>query len=372
MVKEEEYVELTEGRASFLVPSDYNKKGPGRKSGSVFYNRQMELNRDVCISLLRSEKRRLSILDAMAATGVRSARMVLEVEPAPEVVANDSNPAATALMQLNFSRPGLDGITVTRKKANAAMAEDSFDYIDIDPFGTPVWYLHQALMSVRSGGIIGVTATDSAMLCGSARGSERRYLSRSGRWPFMHELGARNLLAYIVRTGASFDRAVYPLLTYFADHYFRVYVRVRNGVGRAMGQLENLGYVTYDRRTGTRRIEREYSAIGAGPAWTGAIHDAATLSSMRVEDWYGSGRRMGRMLELWRDEALAPPLFYNTDELSQLFGFNLPSLRETIGALSPTHSACRTHFDPKGFKTDAGPSEIRELLVAAGWAKGIS
>ncbi len=369
---EEEYVELTEGKAGLLVPRGYNTKGPGRKSGNVFYNRQMELNRDVCISLLRSENRPLRILDAMAATGVRSARIALEVEPVPVVVANDSNPASTELMQLNFSRPGLERITVTRKKANAAMAEDSYDYIDIDPFGTPVWFLHQALMSVKSGGIIGVTATDSAMLCGSARGSDRRYLSRSGRWPFMHELGVRNLLAYIVRTGASFDRAVYPTLSYFADHYFRVYVRVRNGVGRAMDQLANLGYVLYDGSTGTRRIEREYSANAAGPSWLGALHDAATLSSMRVEEWFGSGRRMSRMLDIWREEAGAPPLFYNTDELSQLFGFNLPSLRKTISAVSKTHSACRTHFDPKGFKTAAEPSEIRKLLLAEGWAKGIS
>ena len=369
---EEEFVELTEGKASFLVPRDYNTRGPGRKSGNVFYNRQMELNRDVCISLLRSENRHLRILDAMAATGVRSARIALEVEPVPLVTANDSNPASTALMQLNFSRPGLEHITVTRKKANAAMAEDSYDYIDIDPFGTPVWYLHQALMSVRSGGIIGVTATDSAMLCGSARGSDRRYLSRSGRWPFMHELGVRNLLAYIVRTGASFDRAVYPLLSYFADHYFRVYVRVRNGVGRAMEQLANLGYVQYDGSTGTRRIVYEYSVNAAGPAWIGKIHDAATLSSMHVEEWFGSGRRMSKLLGLWREEAEAPPFFYNTDELSQLFGFNLPSLRETISAVSRTHSACRTHFDPKGFKTEADPSAIRQLLLAEGRAKGIS
>ena len=364
-------VRLREGRAEFLAPSGYNLKGPGRRTGEAFYNRQMELNRDVCISLLRTEGRHLKVLDTMAATGVRSARMALEVEPVPEIVANDSNPAATALMKLNFTGPRLEAITLRTAKAAVAMAEGNYDYIDIDPFGTPVRYMPQALMSVISGGLVGITATDSAMLCGSARGSERRYFAAPGRWPFMHEIGVRNLIGYIVRLGASYDRAVFPVLSYFADHYFRIYVRVRNGVKLAEKQLQQLEFAHYDRKTGRRWMSGERTADAAGPAWSGRLHDTDILAAMRVESWFGTAQRFTKMLNLWKGEATAPQLFYNMDEMSRIFGFNLPSMDETLRLLSSVGTACRTHFDPKGFKTSADLDSLRKLL-AASRAKGIS
>lgn len=367
-----ELIEIKEGKASFLVSPTFNVKGPGRRSGSVFYNRQMEMNRDICISLLNRERRHLRILDAMTASGVRGIRMALEIEQQPEVVVNDSSPAAADLARKNIARLGLSNISVSNEEASIAMIKGGFDYIDIDPFGTPVWYIPQVLMSVRNGGIVGITATDAAMLCGSAKGSERRYLCVSKRWPFMHELGVRNLLAYIVRMGASYDRAVYPLLSYFADHYFRLYFRVRNGVTRAAEQLARIGYAFYDRGTGERWVGREHAPGAAGPTWTAGLHDPGLLQEMQVEDWFGSGRRMGKLLGSWREESAAPPLFYNMDELSARFGFSLPSLDKTIAILRKRFSACRTHFDPKGFKTDAGMQDIREMILSATGAKGIS
>lgn len=367
-----ELTELREGKASFLVSPGFNVKGPGKRSGGVFYNRQMEMNRDICISLLRAENRKLSILDAMTASGVRGIRMAIELDHQPDVIANDSSRTAAELAQQNVARLGLGNVTISNEKATVAMIDGSFDYIDIDPFGTPVWFIPQALMSVRTGGIVGITATDAAMLCGSAKGSERRYLCVSKRWPFMHELGVRNLLAYIVRMGASYDRAVYPVLSYFADHYFRLYFRVRNGVTRASSQLAKIGYALYDRGTGDRWVQKDHASGAAGPTWIGELHDPAVLNEMKAEEWFGSGRRMGRLLETWRGESEAPPLFYNMDELSARFGFSLPSLDRTIASVGKKFTACRTHFDPKGFKTDADVQAIREVLLSAKGGKGIS
>lgn len=364
--------ELREGKATFLVPPGYNRKGPGKKSGGVFYNRQMEFNRDVCISLLRAQNRRLSILDAMAATGVRSLRMALELEQKQEIVANDSSPSAAALIRENAERLGIENIVVTNSRAEAAMSERGYDYIDIDPFGTPIRFAAIAVSAVKSGGILGITATDSAVLCGSAKGSRRRYYAASKRWPFMHELGVRILVGYLVRTGASYDRAVYPVLSFFADHYFRTYVRVVNGVGRAEKQLEQIGYAGYDGRTAERWIGKVSSAEAAGPMWTGPLHDLSTVKAMKTEEWFGSSARVEKMLALWAAEAEAPPLFYDADELSSRFGFNLPPMDETVRIVGERFSACRTHFSPKGLKTDATAGELREILSAAARGKGIS
>lgn len=369
---EEELVKLREGKVEFLAPAGYNVSGPGKREGGLFYNRQMEMNRDVCVSILNALGRRVRVLDAMAATGIRSARIAVESGVECEIDAADTSQSAVELMDRNFGSLGLENVRIHRRGAIAAMAEGSFDYIDIDPFGTPVRFIPQALMSVRSGGIIGVTATDTAMLCGSARGSGRRYLCESRRWPFMHELGIRCLIGYMVRIGASFDRAVTPVLSVFADHYFRVYVKVENGVGRAERMLGRMGYASYDAGTRERYVGQTPVSGGAGPLWTGELHSSSLLSSMKCMDWFGSRRRLEKMLGLWRDEAEAPPLFYNMDELSRLFGYSLPSLSRTIELIRGSFTACRTHFDPKGFKTDAGVGELRSLLAPASPGKGIS
>lgn len=40
--------------------------------------------------------------------------------------------------------------------------------IDLDPYGTPVQFLDSAVQAVSEGGLLAVTATDMAVLCGNS------------------------------------------------------------------------------------------------------------------------------------------------------------------------------------------------------------
>jgi len=356
---------IREGTARLLVPSSYNRKGPGSARGPVFYNRQMEFNRDVSIALLRAMPSLQTVLDAHAATGVRSMRIALETGRDLRIVACDTRQDAVSLMRRNILEAGVD-VEVIRASALELMSSSKFDYIDIDPFGTPVPYVHAALQSVRKGGVIALTATDTAVLCGSSGTCERRYLARSFRSPFMHETGARILLGYVIRIASSLDMAAYPLLSYYADHYFRVYVRVERGSRAAEAQLHSLGYAHYNPATLERYVDTKWAGDASGPLWAGALHSADLLSSMSVDECFGSAPRFARMLALWKGEVDAPALFYRMDELSSIWKVNAPPRNTFLSELSRHSAAAGTHFSPVGIKCSLPPESMRSAFIRSG------
>ena len=185
-----EFVEIKEGLARILVP-----KAERIYDAPVLYNPIMSLNRDISVLALKAigPKR---VLDALSATGIRGIRYTLET-PAEEVWMNDINRDAFELIltnvELNFGiRPSVEGkravgelfggkrLIVSWDDANRMMAEEFryFDFIDLDPFGSPVEFLDTALRSVKRRGVIGGTATDTGVLCGAYRNAcRRKYLA---------------------------------------------------------------------------------------------------------------------------------------------------------------------------------------------------
>ena len=45
--------------------------------------------------------------------------------------------------------------------------EDRFDVVDLDPYGSPATFLDGAVQSICDGGLLLVTCTDMAVLCGT-------------------------------------------------------------------------------------------------------------------------------------------------------------------------------------------------------------
>ncbi|MEM4161342.1 MAG: methyltransferase, partial [Thermoplasmata archaeon] len=211
--------EITEGNTICLVPAYQRMKGPGSSKMPVFYNPNMEFARDVTVSLLSAvldKRRKLKVLDGMAATGIRGIRIKKEVSKRFSVTLNDINPVAVKLIKKNLELNGVEGEVVC-KNLNEILASSAYDYIDVDPFGSPVAYLDLAFQSLKRNGVLGVTTTDTAVLCGTApKVCVRRYLARSRNNYMCHEIGLRIFLGYLARTAAKFDRGVKPLLSFYA------------------------------------------------------------------------------------------------------------------------------------------------------------
>ena len=351
--------EIIEGRTKLIVPSEHSKGGPGKRTSSVFFNEQMAFNRDVSVMFLRALDKEFSAADAMSATGSRAVRIANEVPNAADVVANDVDPDATAFIKANIEANRLKNCRASNKDLNILLSEEKFDYVDIDPFGSPTHYIQAAIRGCKRNGILAITATDTAPLAGAHRAKcERRYRSRPIRGAMCHEMGLRILMCSLAKELAKFDRGMEPMLSFYADHYFRTYVRVTEGAQNADRTLAKLIYVKYDRDT----LERSYSyehdrEYAYGPFWGGNLYNCAHLSAMDNSS-LAEEKRCGKMLDLWKNEIDTVPFIYDISELSSLTKISPPPLDELIDSLNTIGNASRTHIFPTSFKTDVGLKDI--------------
>ena len=75
------------------------------------------------------------------------------------------------------------------------------------------------------------------------------------------------------------------------------------------------------------------------------------------------GKRTIRIVNLVKNEVGLPPTFYNIDKLSGNIGRASIPTRELFETVNESgYHVVRTHFDPRGFRTEAPLSEIRKLL----------
>jgi tRNA (guanine26-N2/guanine27-N2)-dimethyltransferase len=355
-----ELTEIVEGATPLIVPSAHSSGGPGTKQGRVFFNRQMAFNRDVSVMVFSGGSiSGKTALDAMAASGARGVRIMNEASPALEFHINDLDKEAFDVIGKNIARNGVNAVA-RNCDLRCLLSQESFDYVDLDPFGTLVPFLHPAIQGTRRRGFLALTATDVAPLAGThKRKCVRRYHAAPQRSPYGHETALRILIGYVVKQAATFDRGLRPLLCFYADHYLRMHFSILDGTEAADACLDQLGYVDLDHSTGRRRVDSEFAKGSAGPMWLGQLTDKVFLSSMRPVGGLAEARRCQGYLELWKEE-LDIPFYYENDELSSMLKVSPARRERVLEELRAMGPASRTHFSPTGFKT---PLDIEDVLA---------
>ena len=352
--------ETKEGLATLLVHGVSRASGPGKKTGEPFYNPAMQRNRDMSVLFLRGLNRPgLRVLDGLSATGATGIRIALEV-PGVMVTCNDRDGAAVDLIKRNAELNNVRLEAVHNEAMQALLCREKFDYIDIDPFGTPAPYLDSTFRAVKRDGVVAVTATDTAVLCGSQpRTCIRRYDARPLHIDCCKEVALRLLLGSCARTAARYDRAIVPLVTFGIDHFFRAFMAVEQGSRKADECLSRLGYVCYDRGDGRRWISRAIPPEGdwAGPLWMGDILADNIVASLTPLHYMGHGT--SRLVEDLKSEVGAPPLYTTTGAMAKTLQLSPPRILDILEALRAAgFRAVRTHLDPGGIKTDAPQTEF--------------
>jgi len=363
--------ELTEGNAKLRFDSN----------NAVFYNPRMGLNRDIGVLFVKSHFRRegIRICDPMTASGVRAIRYASECSNVESVTASDVDPAsidyANRMIQLNH----LTGrISVIQANAVALLqnhAETRFDFVDLDPFGSPSPFIESALRSTADEGVLAATATDMAPLTGTRPAAcFRKYGIVVTRTEFEKEIAVRVLAACLSLSAGRLQLGVKVVFSHASDHYARIYVQVNKGRPVANSSVKNLGFLEYCprclRRT-TRELFEEYESkcnnCGSkvkvlGPLWLGKLWDpglvarmnenAATISSSRLSD-------LQTLLGRVAGEVEAPPFYRRVDKTAQIIRTNPPRVREVVSALqSLGYAGTLTHFHPNAFRTDASDRVI--------------
>lgn len=357
----------------------------------VFYNPLMMLNRDVAVLALKAYQKRvdrpLRICDPLTGCGVRGLRFASEVSGIDLVILNDLNLHAVRLAQLNSQKNGLTqnvfvenidartllGIYASRKK---------FDAIDVDPYGSPSPFIDSALVALRNDGLLAVTATDVAPLCGvNPKACIRKYFGKPLRTEYCHELALRILISCVILTAAKHDLGVTVLFSHSTDHYLRTYVQVKRGAKRANNTLANVGYVLHCFNCLNRKwigslmpfLSRtcdncnDEMAI-AGPLWLGKIADKEFCRDMCEEmgnTTLGTGKRLSRLLTTILEEIDAPPTYFVLDKICKKLGVPATSRRKVVQKIGEMgYQAVRTHFNPNGIKSDASIRVIEEAIKA--------
>ncbi|UCG95848.1 MAG: tRNA (guanine(10)-N(2))-dimethyltransferase [archaeon] len=352
--------EIREGSVSIKVPE---VRMP--EEGEVFYNPAMAFDRSISVcfcELAGLEK----ALDALSATGIRALRY--KKEAGIGVTANDCNPKAVKLIRDNMKRNKIK-VGVSEKDANILMRQEHFDFVDLDPFGSPIGFVDSACASIGRKGFLAFTATDKAPLSGTyPKVSERRYGIRSMKTDYYNELGLRILLSAVMRIFARYERRFTPLLSYSRLHYFRIYGKVEKGVKRINRQLRDWGVVSHCFKCGWRDLALKKKCPLCGEAtqfcrvYLGGIQDADFLDKL-------VGRLQSRMFVQEEKlvnkirEEISFPLYYDLHYLYKKTGRKPDKMETTMEKLREKgFRASRTHFCPTAVKTNASFKDIIELI----------
>lgn len=373
-------VRITEGKVILEVPQLEDFRAPTGdyvpSKAEVFYNPHVEMARDIAVAAAQAATKilgKLRVCDPFAGVGVRGLRYACEVNGVEQVVVSDVSPKAIEIIKenLELNKP-LVKISVVRSDANVLLHEmrGRFNFVDLDPFGSPAPFVEAACSSLSRKGILAVTATDTAALCGSApHACLRKYGAVSLRTEYCHELGARILIGFIQRVAAKHDLAFLPLLTHLARHQLRVYLLGKRSPGFALEILKEQGFVSHcfscSRRYLTKGVVAELPSecdcggdlAHAGPLWLGPIFDREFVLKVLEEISQRRFRQSGqefKLLSMCADEAEGPPTFFDLNVMASIAGRSPPRFSRVEEALrSSGYFFSRTHFSPTGFRTDA-------------------
>lgn len=373
-VREGETELLTPDPSAFLVRGKFEPS-----LAPVFYNPRMEFSRDIAVLALRlysgMRDKPLEVCDPLAGSGARGVRYAKEVSNLALAVVSDLNEDAIPLIRENAKINGVEAkVVVHCKDANLLLNEHAepgqrFDYVDVDPFGTPSLFVDSAIRATKNGGIIALTATDTAPLCGIyPRACVRKYGGLPLRGEFCHEVGLRLVIGDAVTEALKHDFGTKVLLSYSVDHYFRAYLQIFLGAKKGDESASKMGYILHCPSCGWR----SQAALGAplpcscpgcdgplrrgGPLWLGELGDRDFLSALLSSDRSGMGteKRIGKFLPLLLGELGLPPTYFLIDEICSRMRRDVPPLSMVLERLMELgHSAAPTHFHPKAVKTDA-------------------
>lgn len=359
--------EIIEGNTSVLVYKNKSvSKGPGSKQGVPFYNPTMQLNRDisilVCQHLLDGSKRKMLFLDGLAASGIRGIRFAKELNGDFEIVINDWDEKSYNLIKKNIEKHVFKNIKACNMNLNVLLSSDKFDYIDVDPFGSPAGFIDSAVRSIKNGGVIACSATDAAALCGVyPKVCTRRYAAVPFHCVAMKEVGLRILLGFICRAAGVYDKGIQPLLCYSTDHYLRVYVKVYSSVSKANQSIDNFRIIHSGETIGQHKTKNDI-----GPMWIGKLGDKKIIGeilSIASNKKLGCKNHIYRLLDVLEEEADAPMFFYTTESVASFFKTSSPKMDSLFEKLRKQgYKVYRTHFSSTGFKTNASMKIIEKMF----------
>ena len=382
--------EIKEGKTSLLVPSSALSQSVPPKN-PAFFNPNAKWNRDISMLVYKvytSSSKNKTLADSICGVGARGLRASVEIPQIETIYFNDLNPIAIEFAKESAKLNQVQDkcIFKTNEVCKFLNFEEReirrFDIVDLDPFGSPSPYVDCVLRSVSNGGLISITATDTAVLCGVYPSvCYRKYYGFPIRSEYSNEIGVRLLVSFIALNATRFDLSVVPYFCHSNLHYLRVYLKIIFSSTLANTVSSKIGFIKHCQKCKSRRIAkiREQNlvcdlcgtkCIMAGPLWIDSIFDSDFVNSMLNElknsenstSPRNDHNRLLKMMQICTSE-LPIPAYFETDSIASSAKKSSISLDKVISTLASNgFQSSKTTMNEKGFKTDASPKEIIELL----------
>jgi len=390
------YITKQEGSVKFLLHEiDYDTIPS--KSMNVFYNKTMEINRDISILAHIAyskifDQESLIVVDSMAASGIGSIRLLKNTKNIEKIYLNDINPVAVELIKSNLelNKIEIKKVEVLNKDANLLFSEISRssalpDVISIDPFGTPNLYIDSAFKAVKKDkGLLCITATDTAVLFGiKPKVCIRKYMAKPLHTEYCKEIGARILISFVSRIANVNNLGIIPLLTFYSNHFIRIFVISFRGKSNIVKNLpKSYGYIIHCKSCGNRLsiienllkipkscplcLSKKHLSF-SGPLWVGELHQKSYLEDLSLlnENFnFKNKNRIRKILKFALNEINMPISYYNIHKISQQLKLSsIPKLEDLIKLIEEKgYKASRTHFDFISIKTDMNIDELKKIL----------
>jgi tRNA (guanine26-N2/guanine27-N2)-dimethyltransferase len=322
------------------------------KEMPIFYNPVMKFNRDISILILNSiDKNHLKIALPLSASGIRGIRFLLELKKnkIKEIHFNDydKNFKKTIQSNLKLNKIKNNKIKIHNTEANLFLLQSTgFDYIDIDPFGTPNPFLESAIKRINREGILTVTATDTSALCGTyPKACKRKYWATPLRNELMHEIGLRILIRKIQLVAAQFEKALTPIFSYSKDHYMRVFLKCE----KAKSKVDEI-------------LKQHNHFENIGPIWTGKLWDGKLVNKMHKNNKIGENEKILRIIK--EESKINTIGFYDIHKIVKRNKIKkIPKKLQLIKKIKKLgYKASETHFNPEAIRSNIPLKKLLKLF----------
>jgi tRNA (guanine26-N2/guanine27-N2)-dimethyltransferase len=369
---------IVEGRTNLFVPSaSLTMSEP--PTTPFFFNPAASVNRDISVAITEAVTGR-TFCDSLAGVGARGVRLANELSRRMDVTMVDFNASALRVAEKNARANSLKRCEFVRSEANTFLfsrfgRDSKFDFVDIDPFGTPVPYIQGGFGAAADGGVVSLTATDTAVLCGVyPEVCRRRYSSLPLKNEFKHETALRILLNTCRRIAGMNDMGIEPVAAHSTRHYLRVYARARVGATQADRSRRQEGFIASCEKCGERGSSSlpmvrcdgcGARIISAGPLWRGPLIDPRVIGAAsnvsRRSNLIGGAKALEALLGV----EYFPPFSYSVERISSALKVPGVSQSEVMRRLASNgYRVMRQPFEKTGFKTEATYGAVAETVSA--------
>jgi tRNA (guanine26-N2/guanine27-N2)-dimethyltransferase len=369
--------QIKEGKTKFFIPAIFEK--PPTKKSPVFFNPDMELSRDISVGIAKILKPK-NFCDSLAGCGARGLRIANEVKC--KVFLNDKNPLASNLIKKNAKLNDLNP-KITNLDANLFLSslskETGLQWIDIDPFGSPVRFIDSAFRSIEHNGILSITATDTAPLSGTyPKSCQRKYDAIPLRTDYYNELGLRIMIGFLAREALRYDKSLQILFSYSKRHYFRAYLKVKKSRREANVMLEkrvkflqhcfnclNREMKTLDELEKNCKCSSKFH--NAGPLWDGKFAEERfckkLIKTLEKENFRFKEEEIKLVKMIESEQKVANNLYYNIHKTFKKLKIPAKSMEDVTKKLKKRNFlVTRTHFSRLGIRTDAKIFDLYDFL----------